>query len=252
MVKIEVVYHPRSLHPLEAARAYNMRHEEQKTWEEIAEDTVNLAGNPPSLKAVRNAVARVHQQREAIIPTLGYGNCGRHRHLTEKQEKEVVAFVTKWRHKRFCTCSYIKRHLRLKVSSRTLQRTLKRHGFRWRSVPKKIPLTPEHLAKRQEFVDKYGDKSAAWWEANMNLVLDGVTLTKAPQGLRGRQLHAVQSIDHLWVRDGEVLQNDAHTYNRYGVQLGARFHNCSGYPSGLKFEFSGKLKPFEASCYGYK
>ena len=155
-----------------------MRHEEQKTWEEIAEDTVNLAGNPPSLKAVRNAVARVHQQREAIIPTLGYGNCGRHRHLTEKQEKEVVAFVTKWRHKRFCTCSYIKRHLRLKVSSRTLQRTLKRHGFRWRSVPKKIPLTPEHLAKRQEFVDKYGDKSAAWWEANMNLVLDGVTLTK--------------------------------------------------------------------------
>ena len=42
MVKIEVVVHPRSLHPTEAARAYRMRHEEHMMWQKIAESTVNL------------------------------------------------------------------------------------------------------------------------------------------------------------------------------------------------------------------
>ena len=59
---IEVVVHPRSLHPTEAARAYNMRHEEHMKWEEIAESTSNLEGHRPSLKCVRNAVARVSAQ----------------------------------------------------------------------------------------------------------------------------------------------------------------------------------------------
>ena len=235
MVKIDMTMHPNSLHPLEAARAYNMRYEEQMSWKDIAADTVNLQGDNPSLKCVRTSVARVHAQRSALIPTLNYSNCGRRKDLTEKQEKDIVDFVKKWRHKRFCTCSYIKRHLRLKVSTRTVQRTLKRHGFRWRAVPKKIPLSPEHLAKRKIFVGRYGQKSAAWWEANLNLVLDGVTLTKAPQDLRGRQLHAVQSIDHLWLREGETMKNDAHTYNRYGVQLGTKVPLWGGFSGGGKF-----------------
>lgn len=235
MVKIEVVLHPRGLHPTEAARAYNMRFRDHMVWKDIAADTVNLQGDTPSVKCVRLAVARVHAQRKALIPVLGYHNCGRHKDLTAQQEKDIVSFVKKWRHKRFCTCPYIKQHLRLKVSARTVQRTLKRHGFRWRAVPKKIPLTPEQLKKRETFVGTYGDKSAAWWEANLNLVLDGVTLTKAPQGLRGRQLHAVQSIDHLWVREGETLHSDVHTYNRYGVQLGTKVPLWGGFTGGGKF-----------------
>ena len=35
-----------------------------------------------------------------------------------------------------------------------------------------------------------------------------------------REKHAAQAIKHMWVRRGEALDNDLHTYNRYGVQLG--------------------------------
>ena len=49
MVKIDMTMHPNSLHPLEAARAYNMRYEEQMSWKDIAADTFNLQGDSPSM-----------------------------------------------------------------------------------------------------------------------------------------------------------------------------------------------------------
>ena len=50
-------------------------------------------------------------------------------------------------------------------------------------MPKKSPLTEDQLKKRKAFVDTYGDKSFEWWCDNMDLVFDGVTVTKAPQTL---------------------------------------------------------------------
>ena len=114
---------------------------------------MNLQGETPSLKCVRNAVARVHEQRDALVPKCAYGNCGWLKDLTEKEEKSVVDFVKKRRHKRFCTSAYIRQHLRLSVSPRTIQRTLNRHQFHWRPVPKKIPLTGKELLKRKAFVE---------------------------------------------------------------------------------------------------
>ena len=67
-------------------------------------------------------------------------------------------------------------------------------------------------------MEKYEKYSAAWWEANMNLVLDGVTLTMAPKTLTGRVKHAAQRIVHMWMRKGERVDPNVHTFNRYGVQ----------------------------------
>ena len=49
----------------------------------------------------------------------------------------------------------------------------------------------------------------------MDLVFDGVTLTKAPQSLSKRQKHAAQAIKTMWMKKGEAMNPDAHTYNRY-------------------------------------
>ena len=85
-------------------------------------------------------------------------------------------------------------------------------------MPKKRPFTAKELAERKAFVEKYARKSPQWWEENMNLVFDGVTLTKAPQALTGRQKHAAQSITRMWMKKGETLDSRVHTHNRYGVQ----------------------------------
>ena len=73
----------------------------------------------------------------------------------------------------------------------------------------------DQLKKRKAFVEEYGDKSSEWWVANVDLVLDGVTLTKAPQSLTKRQKHAAQAIKAMWMKKGEAMDPDAHTYNRY-------------------------------------
>ena len=193
-MKVEVTVHPQGLHPLVAARAYQLRTEDDMAWGDIAGEIVNMDGVRPSLKSVRNAVARVAEQSHKPVAELGYSRCGRRRELTRKQELVIVAFVKKWRNKRFCTCAYIKRYLKLSVGKRTIARTLGRHGFHWKAVPRKTPLSERDLETRKTFVDKYRDKTASWWEANMNLALDGVTLTKAPKNFSKRQMHAVHSV----------------------------------------------------------
>ena len=88
---------------------------------------------------------------------------------------QVVEFVKTWRNKRFCTCRYIRTVLKLSVTPRTIARTLNRAGYYWRHIPKVRGFSDAELAKRKQWVDRYINKSPAWWKANMNLVLDGVT-----------------------------------------------------------------------------
>ena len=69
---------------------------------------------------------------------------------------------------------------------------------------------------------KYEQKGGMWWVKNLNLVLDGVTLTMPPKNFHLRKRHAAQTITHVWVKSRESLDKDVHTYNRYGVQLGTK------------------------------
>ena len=170
-----------------------------------------------------------------IVPETRYKNCGRKPALAEEQKAAVIAFVKKWRNKRFCTCRYIVQELGLKAKPRTVARVLNDNGFYWRAVPKIHGLSKENLVEREKFVAKYGDRSAAWWEQNMNLVLDGVTLTMPPNVMSKREKHAVQRIQPMWMRSGERMDNDFHTYNRYGIQLGKKVPLWGGFTGGGKF-----------------
>ena len=69
--------------------------------------------------------------------------------------------------------------------------------------------------RRKQFVETYGDKNLERWVDNMDLVFDGVTLTKAPQSLSKRQKHAAQASKAMWMKKGEAMSPEVHTYNRY-------------------------------------
>ena len=236
MAKFVVTVHPQGLHPLEAVRAWHMHKEEGSTIREVREQVTNIQGETPSASTVWSAVKRVDDMAaDDFVPASNYSNCGRKPKLTEEQEVAVVAFVKKWRHKRFCTCAYIKHVFKLKVTKRTIANVLGRHGFRWRPVPKIRGLTKEELEKRQVWVDKHIHHSSTWWVQNMNLVLDGVTLTMPPRPLSSRQRHAAQSIRHMWVKDGEKFSEKMLTYNRYGIQLGTKVPFWGGFTGRGKF-----------------
>ena len=238
MPVVSVVVHPSGLHPIEAVKAWHKHTEEGMSLDTILEEggILNMQGDVAGRYAVWSGIKRVAAMSSLdVLPGTNYGNCGRSKAVTEDEERAVIAFVKAWRHKRFCTCRYIKHELKLTAACRTISRVINEHGYTWRQVPKTQGLTKEQLAQRKVFVDKYLNRSAAWWEANLNMVLDGVTLTMPPKPLSGRQKHAAQRITNMWMCDGETFDNDLHTHNRYGVQMGTKVALWGGFTGNGKF-----------------
>ena len=235
MPVLSVMVHPRGLSLQESAKAWYLNAVEKKPLRTVRDQVVNLAGERPSKSTVEEAVRRMKASGKRRLPETKYSNCGRHCILTTDQEKRIVAFVKKWRSKRFCTCRYIRQEMRLKVGVRTIQRALNKYGFYWRPVAKKQPLSSAQLAARKAFVDKHYSYGASWWARNFGLVFDGVTLTKAPKPMSGRAKHAAQSIRHMWMREGERLDPKLHTMNRYGVQLGDKVPLWGGFTGAGEF-----------------
>ena len=187
-------------------------------WKDILCKVKNMQGKrPKSEKGIKNAVQRVTASGKKGVATTNYKNCGRKKALTLQETKMVINYVQKWRKKIFCTCPHIKRELKLDVHVGTIARTLNRHGYYWRHVPKKSPISEEHQKKRKTFVLKHVHHRPQWWVDNMHLVIDGVTLTKAPRKLSSRQKHAAQAIKALRMKKKEVMDPDLHTYQRYSL-----------------------------------
>ena len=230
-----VTLHPSSLSLTASAQAWYLREKEQWKWTDIRNEVRNIQRQVPSFNAIRHGVERVRRAGKRGLPQTAYGNCGRKKALTDVEERAIVAFVKQWRAKRFCTCQYIAQELRLPVTARTVGNVLNRHGYFWRRVPKVTPLAARHIAKRKIFVDKYIDRSVAWWKANMSLISDGVTLTRPPRNLNGRQKHAAQTVAFMWMRSNEKFSREVHTFNRYGVQLGVKVPLWGGFTGSGKF-----------------
>ena len=217
---------------------------------------------PQSEHCVKNAVQRVTAAGKKGVAKTNYKNCGRKKVLTPDENKKVLDFVKTWRKKVFCTCRHIRGELKLAVSLATIARALNNHGYYWRAVPRKSPLSETQLKKRKEFVETYGDRSPEWWVANMDLVLDGVTLTKAPQSLSKREKHAAQAIKAMWMKKGEAMSPEVHTYNRYScvIQTKMDYYSKATWPNLLQgsgfligwamFAFSCNSFSFVLSEYG--
>ena len=200
MPVVNVTVHPDGLHPFAAVKAWHKNMEEGFSIDQIIAEGEVLAlnGSAPGRKAVWAGIRRVNDMGQAdLVPKTRYENCGRKRSLTDREEAQVIEFVKRWRHKAFCTCRYIRQELGLAAAPRTINRLLNDHGYYWRTVPKIQGLSKEQLLKRKAFVDTYLDRSPAWWQQRMQMVLDGVTLTTAPKPLSSRQKHAAQRITSM-------------------------------------------------------
>ena len=78
------------------------------------------------------------------------------------------------------------------------------------------------------------------WVWSWTVSRSQITLTKAPKPLSKREKHAAQAIKHMWVKDGEALDNSLHTHNRYGTQLGDKVPLWAGFTGGGKKKKKGK------------
>ncbi len=103
--RVDVTVRSGGLHPLQACKAWHLVEQEGYSLPAAAQEVVTVDGEEPKEHAMRNAIQRVDEQSSEEVPgKTQYANCGRKKILTEEQTKAAVAFVQKWRHKRFCTC----------------------------------------------------------------------------------------------------------------------------------------------------
>ena len=134
-----------------------MRKVQKMKWNQILPKVKNVSGNTPqSEHCIKNAVQRVTAAGKKGVAKTNYKNCGRKKALTPEENKKVVDFVKAWRKKVFCTCRHIRGELKLTVSLPTIARALNRHGYYWRAVPKKSPLTEAQLKMRKQFIHPPG------------------------------------------------------------------------------------------------
>ena len=167
-MRVHTSVHPNGLDPFQAAKAWMLRTKLKLAWKEVRGQVLTARGGRPGQRALELAVKRIDVQqhqthfRRTGTATLAYSNCGRKPMLTPEQKSAVVAFVKRWRSKRFCTAAYIVRELRLLCSKRTVHRVLNEAGYHWRPVPRRSKLTDEQLKARRAFVDAHIDKPAAW------------------------------------------------------------------------------------------
>ena len=232
MPLVSVMIHPSGLHPVEAFKAHHKHSEEGMSLDQIIEEgeVRNLSGEVTGRFALWSAIQRVAAVKTGdLVPTTRYHNCGRTAVLFEEDGLAVLEFVQKWRHKRFCTCRYIKHTLKLHAPRRTINRHLNANGLFWKKVPKFQKLSAEQLRQRRAWVEKYASRTPQWWQEHLHMVLDGVTLTMAPKPRNGREKHAAQRITSMWMKRGEALDNELHTFNRYGVQLGTKVPLWGGF-----------------------
>ena len=122
-------------------KAHHLHVEEGMSLEAVRGEVHNLQGKRPGRSCAFAAVKRVaetlQKPQDGLVPETKNKNCGRRKLLYDMQKLAVVDYVGRWRGKRFCTCAFIKRELKLAVSRQTTTRCLNDFGCFWTPVPQK-------------------------------------------------------------------------------------------------------------------
>ena len=131
MPEVTATVHKDGLHPMEAFKAHHVSQELGMSLDDLlAEGGIRkLSRHPQGRYALWAAIKRVKDMyQDDLLPKSRYGSRDRKAAPTVAEGKRILEFVRKWRHKRFCTCRYIKHDPKLKDLRRTTDRLLNEHG----------------------------------------------------------------------------------------------------------------------------
>ncbi len=100
MPVVSVVVHPNGLHPVMQVKARHLVREEGMSYDDACDEVHNMQGKPPSKKSLWSNVQRIDEvlekPGEKVLPQTKYGNCGRHKTLTDQEKIAILEFVQKW------------------------------------------------------------------------------------------------------------------------------------------------------------
>jgi len=129
-----------------------------------------------------------------VIKRLPRKTQGRKQILTptaiDKLQNKLESMITKADSEYAVTVAMLKKASRCPASSRTILRALHSRGIFFRPLRQKPTLTPDDIAARLAFAEKYESKSAAWWNKSIHLIIDVKHFRVLPHGCARK--HAAQ------------------------------------------------------------
>ena len=125
-------------------------------------------------------VARKKQGRKAALNTTA----------VDKLEAKLVAMVKRADGRYEVTVAALRRASRAKASERTILDALHKRGIYFRRLREKPVLTEQDVIDRKAFAEKFGGKSASWWNTAIHMTIDVKQFQVLPHGKSRR--HAAQ------------------------------------------------------------
>ena len=221
MVVVSEVVHPRGLSFYQQRRVVTLRDDQGLAWETIAERVKNLEGKPSTPNTVRTAYLRM--KRGSGRAKYKYKNCGRRKILTKDLEEWLLKEFLKLRAKGVCTSVMLQRLLarkkRVKVEVSSIQKLLKRNGYRWLPRSKKVKYSEEQKEARKAFADAVLKLSDDALRKRMSMCMDGVVLSMPPTSTARRENWCRASETHCWRKPSEGCDPDLAGADRYKKQV---------------------------------
>ena len=150
-----------------------------------------------------SCISRLLAQKKAPKPM------GRPRVLTKTQVDALVALLEKMvddaEAEKEVTLEMLMRRSRTKASARTVADRLHERGYRFRDLRAKPILTPDDVAERYAFAEKYKNKSKTWWSKTIHLHADN-KMFKVATTAKGRKLLAKRTVRGVYRKKGKSLR----------------------------------------------
>ena len=183
-----------------------MRKDKHMSWEDIADEVVNLQGDPSTADTVKRAYKRFSVKLGQS--KYQFKNCGRKPwKLTSEIKKWIIQKLLQLRKKTVCTStslqSLLAREKGVKVSSSAIRKVLLVNGYKWKPRSQKRAYGKQEREKRMKFCRKALRMPIAELEEKLTYSSDGVLIPVPPQDPVDFHNFCWSGVTHMWRKDDE-------------------------------------------------
>ena len=201
MVLITEVVHPGSLDFSNQRKVVLNRDIHKMTFRSIAKLVLNVSGKKPTARTVANTYRAFN--KKCGHRKFHYQNCGRKPwKLSKLMQEFLVRRLLRLRQTTICTSSTLQRTLARErgvlVHVVTIQKMLKRLGYKWLPRAQKRKYSEADMAKRKAFAERLLALRPAQLRAELSMAMDGVVLTIPPSDAIGRINFCKAGETHMW------------------------------------------------------
>ena len=203
-------------------QVYVKRKRDKKSFPQIASEVKNMKGERPYWKVCRDAYQELTAKGYKAKKD-NYANCGRKRLLTDELVKWLIQKMLSLRMRAPCTSLDLQRFLLkekgVEADESTIRRHLNNDGYYYLPRDQKPRYNKKERFVRVNFAKRFEDCSVEELAEEVHICLDGVVITKPPEGMIDRENYVHSDIPKVWRRHDEHDLPALQGHDKYKKQV---------------------------------